>query len=618
MATVTDSLKKSTININNISKSLSETKRSVSAVNDSVSNISKIISTNTRIKKELFANSEIISSRRREASKRQELEDQIESAKVSTKPSSGLAFAGRSDKGPFGRLLGFLGFTFAGWIAENLPTWIFMGKEFISRIEMFGKSMYNMADNMQLILQSFGSVLKNSFSAIVNLDLNEFSEGSVAQSFNELNLAVQGLGDDLTETFKLFTTPLNKSLETGEEAPALDENRPDTMFPGVGQESGTSRSFTYSGSEITSPGTLNPQAAYAYIRQMGVSHIHALGILANIQGESGFQIGVQERGNSKQGVGLFQYSFPSRKRRFLESVPDYKTNWKGQINYALSKDENTPLYLKKQFSSPEEAADDWMRNWENPDRGVYTNRRKIHNQFIKNFKSPTTTSTTTPIKGNIQQPKLDLKKLGFSIGERAGYSPSRGRIHSGRDIAIDQGTPVSVISDAIITSIGNDPGGYGYYISYIDTNGIEHFYGHLREMPKVKKDQKLSKGTIIGYVGSTGKSTGPHLHWEVSPKIGEVGRPRKSVIDPIEYGFSATAPFGGNKAQISSKPKVQQPSAMTPQRKGPQLVIIEDTQPQVPQVSYPTEQPSYTPTISESKLLNNFIKNKLLLDLAYL
>lgn len=621
MAAVSESLKKSSISVENISKSLLSTRKTVSSVNDSVNNISKIVSNNTRIKRELFSASETINARRREASKRRELEDQIEASKVSYSPGSAISFASKSQGGPLSRLIGFLGFTFAGWIVENLPTWIFMGKEFISRIQIFGRSMYDMVDNMKSIIESFGSVLTNSFDAILRLDFNEFSEGSVARSFDELNFAVQGLGDDITETFRLFTTPLNESVETGEQAPGLEEERPETMFPPISQPQG---SFTFAGPETTSSGVLNPQAAYAHLRQIGVSHIHALGILANIQGESSFRIGADETGKGTGGIGLFQYTFPSRKNRFLQAVPDYKTNWKAQINYAIKNDENTPLYLKKQFSTPEEAADDFMRNWENPSKGVYANRRRIHNQFIKNFKTPsdqsqkptiTSQTTTSPPP---QKPKLDLKKLGFSIGERAGYSPSRGRDHRGRDIAIDSGTPVSVISDATITDIGFQSGGYGYYVAYVDSKGIEHFYGHLREMPKVKRGQKLTSGSIVGYVGSTGNSTGPHLHWEVSPRIGEVGRPRKNIIDPIEYGFSASAPFGGIPAQISAPPKTGQPAAaMTPERKGPEVMLIDATQPQTPQVSYPAQQSSPQIQIDQSKMLNNFIKKKLLLDLAY-
>jgi murein DD-endopeptidase MepM/ murein hydrolase activator NlpD len=621
-----ESLRKSSINIQSISKTLSDTKKSTSSVNESVDNISRIVATNTRVKRELFARSNVLSSRREEASKRQELEDRLESTKVSTSPQLGLSFTSRSDKGPLGRLLGFLGFITAGWIVENLPRWIFMGQEFISRIYSFGRSMYSMVNSMQVIIKSFGQTLGYSLDAIVRLDFDQFAgEGTVARSFEELNLAVQDLGTNITDTFKLFTTPLTESLETGEKAPGLEEKQPDTMFPPIPQERGTSPITPYTGPETTSSGVLNPQAAYSHLRQMGVSHIHALGILANIQGESSFKIAADENGRGTAGIGLFQYTFPSRKRRFLQAVPDWRNNWKAQIDYAIKNDENTPLYLKKQFSSPEEAADDFMRNWENPSKDVYTQRRKIHNSFIKSFRSPSKEKTSqasnviTPPQAQSKKSTLDLKKLGFSVGEKAGYSPSRGRIHAGRDIAIDKGTPVSVISDAKITDVGYESG-YGYFVAYLDSKGIEHFYGHLREMPKVKKGQQLSSGTIVGYVGSTGSSTGPHLHWEVSPRLGEVGRPRKNIIDPIEYGFSASSPFGGTPpAQISAQPKPSQPSAITPERKGSQMVLIDATKPSQPQVSYPSQQqPSVTPTISEFKLLNNFIKNKLLLDLAYL
>ena len=134
MNILSDSIKKSNINLQNISNSLSGTQRSLSSVNDSVDKVSKTITTNTKIKKDLFSRSDILKSRRAEASKRQEIEDQIESSNVSTSPSKGLSFASKSEQGPFGRLLGFLSFLTAGWIVENLPTWIFMGQEFISKI----------------------------------------------------------------------------------------------------------------------------------------------------------------------------------------------------------------------------------------------------------------------------------------------------------------------------------------------------------------------------------------------------------------------------------------------------------------------------------------------------
>ncbi len=617
-----ESLRKSSINIQSISKTLSDTKKSTSSVNESVDNISRIVATNTRVKRELFARSNVLSSRREEASKRQELEDRLESTKVSTSPQLGLSFTSRSDKGPLGRLLGFLGFITAGWIVENLPRWIFMGQEFISRIYSFGRSMYSMVNSMQVIIKSFGQTLGYSLDAIVRLDFDQFAgEGTVARSFEELNLAVQNLGTNITDTFKLFTTPLTESLETGEKAPGLEEKQPDTMFPGVPQERGTSPITPYTVPETTSSGVLNPQAAYSHLRQMGVSHIHALGILANIQGESSFKIAADENGRGTAGIGLFQYTFPSRKRRFLQAVPDWRNNWKAQIDYAIKNDENTPLYLKKQFSSPEEAADDFMRNWENPSKRVYSQRRKIHNSFIKSFRSPTKEKTNQPSNTIISSPKPQASPPptpSIPVNPKVGDRLGAGRGHGGVDLQVNEGTPLRAISDGVIVDSDYEKG-WGNFLVMKDNLGIYHLYGHMQS--GYKRGGSVKKGEIIGKVGMTGRTTGPHLHWETGS--GWNGRVITGRFDALTK-YSKFAPFNTQAgketpAQISAQPKPSQPSAITPERKGSQMVLIDATKPSQPQVSYPSQQqPSVTPTISEFKLLNNFIKNKLLLDLAYL
>jgi murein DD-endopeptidase MepM/ murein hydrolase activator NlpD len=619
---VLESLRKSSINIQNISKTLSDTKKSTSSVNESVDNISRIVATNTRVKRELFARSDILSSRREEASKRQELEDRIESTRVSTSPQAGLSFLSRSEKGPLGRLLGFLGFITAGWIVENLPRWIFMGQEFISRIYSFGRSMYGMVNSMQVIIKSFGQTLGYSLNAIVRLDFDEFAgEGTVARSFEELNLSIKDLGTNITDTFKLFTTPLTESLETGEQAPALDEKQPDTMFPPIPQERGTSPITPFTGPETTSSGVLNPQAAYSHLRQMGISHIHALGILANIQGESSFRIGADESGNGSAGIGLFQYTYPSRKRRFLQAVPDWRNNWKAQIDYAIKNDENTPLYLKKQFSSPEEAADNWMIQWENPDKAVYGQRRRTHNAFIKSFRSPTKEKNNQPSNTIISSPKPQASPPptpSIPVNPKVGDRLGAGRNHGGVDLQVAMGTPLKAISDGVIVD-SDYQSGWGNFLVMKDNLGIYHLYGHMQSGHK--RGGPVKKGEVIGKVGMTGRTTGPHLHWEAGTgwnKYQLSGR-----FDALTK-YSKFAPFNTQAsketpAQISAQPKSSQPATITPERKGSQMLFIDDTKPQAPQTSYPSQQqPSVTPTISEFKLLNNFIKNKLLLDLAYL
>jgi murein DD-endopeptidase MepM/ murein hydrolase activator NlpD len=137
------------------------------------------------------------------------------------------------------------------------------------------------------------------------------------------------------------------------------------------------------------------------------------------------------------------------------------------------------------------------------------------------------------------------KPPGFAIGEKAGYSTSRGRIHAGRDIPAAYNTALVVPSDSVIQDSGWEKN-YGNWIAFTDANGLEHFYGHMNEASPYKKGDKVSTGTVIGRVGSTGeRSTGPHLHWELGKVEGITGTPRSNVIDPLDFGFAPTAPFSG-------------------------------------------------------------------------
>lgn len=119
---------------------------------------------------------------------------------------------------------------------------------------------------------------------------------------------------------------------------------------------------------------------YNYLLSKGLSDNHILGIMANISRESGFRPGISEPGGP--GIGLFQYSSEPRKSNFLRAVPDYATNWKGQIDFALSEDV-APQYLQMRFSSAQEAADWWMREWERPAEYIQTTEGpRIHREYI--------------------------------------------------------------------------------------------------------------------------------------------------------------------------------------------------------------------------------------------
>lgn len=90
---------------------------------------------------------------------------------------------------------------------------------------------------------------------------------------------------------------------------------------------------------------------------------------------------------------------------------------------------------------------------------------------------------------------------------------NKGIIHTGIDIRAKQGAPVIATADGIIMKASME-GNWGNLIVITHTDGYETWYAHLKEF-KANKDQKVKKGEIIGYVGNTGRSTAPHLHYEV-------------------------------------------------------------------------------------------------------
>jgi murein DD-endopeptidase MepM/ murein hydrolase activator NlpD len=88
------------------------------------------------------------------------------------------------------------------------------------------------------------------------------------------------------------------------------------------------------------------------------------------------------------------------------------------------------------------------------------------------------------------------------------------RRHEGTDFAADPGTPVMSAGDGTVVSTGWS-GGYGNMVVVRHRNGITTRYGHLRGFAAgVRAGASVSQGEVIGYVGTTGLSTGPHLHYE--------------------------------------------------------------------------------------------------------
>lgn len=111
------------------------------------------------------------------------------------------------------------------------------------------------------------------------------------------------------------------------------------------------------------------------------------------------------------------------------------------------------------------------------------------------------------------KPILAKYRLSSKFGNRFHPTLYRWRFHGGVDMACPKGTEIYTPADGVVVKSGWN-GGYGNYIKVKHGNGYETVYGHLSKV-SVKKGQKVKKGDVIGKVGSTGRSTGAHLHYEI-------------------------------------------------------------------------------------------------------
>ncbi|HLN95026.1 MAG TPA: peptidoglycan DD-metalloendopeptidase family protein [Flavobacterium sp.] len=122
----------------------------------------------------------------------------------------------------------------------------------------------------------------------------------------------------------------------------------------------------------------------------------------------------------------------------------------------------------------------------------------------------------------------NLRAVASGFGYRSDPFTKVRKFHAGMDFSARTGTPIFATGDGVVERADNTASGYGNHIVIRHGYGYETLYGHLSRY-KAKRGQRVKRGEIIGYVGSTGRSEAPHLHYEVH-KNGE-------VVNPINFYY---------------------------------------------------------------------------------
>jgi murein DD-endopeptidase MepM/ murein hydrolase activator NlpD len=109
-----------------------------------------------------------------------------------------------------------------------------------------------------------------------------------------------------------------------------------------------------------------------------------------------------------------------------------------------------------------------------------------------------------------------VKTAAFTSGYGVRSDPFKGgaAMHAGIDLSGPVGTPIYATADGVVSTAGYNSGGYGNLVKIEHGRGIETRYGHLSTIG-VSEGQRVTRGQMIGRMGSTGRSTGSHLHYEV-------------------------------------------------------------------------------------------------------
>lgn len=589
----------------------------------------QILFKKTRVRNESIRSSKIFSQKREEGFVRKQKESELEASKV----GNGVRSVGRplidTGKDLLGRIMDAVGSFVVGWLVYNLPTIMTMARDLIYRLQKAGQIIGGFFGNVLNIITGSGKIAGAVLTNITTLDIFD-THNRVKTAFSDLYNTFDAMKVEIQDGIDLVSKPLGELSgeepvpETGTDY-TTPAGQPTTKISGIhrqaldiiaGPESGgsynamnqgtvgpnkeivgsVSNSKTKIGKELTSMTIGEILQRQAYLMDKRNPQISDYGIFA---------------------AGKYQI-IPGTFKKAMVDAGLKPTDMFSPIN----QDKMGLAVLRSQGIGAWTAGGS---TYNQQQRAIIEQAKRTPVQYNQTSISPAVTAAVTT---SVQD--LFKGKPGGPAGQITGVFDEQrpGHRHKGIDIApAGPGYYVSFKKSGTVTYAQFNNGGYGNLVIIKDGN-TEYYFAHLAKI-MVRTGQSY-KGQTIGEIGSTGGSTGIHLHFEV--------RPNGNPIDPRPYigllaigkqlnglpGQPTTITTGSlvqqpeNTAVISSQQNV--PVSLPAQRRSPQVAVIDDRpqQVQTPNIPSSNSQPQMI-IISPDRetMLNNLIKNHILLDLAY-
>ena len=154
-------------------------------------------------------------------------------------------------------------------------------------------------------------------------------------------------------------------------------------------------------------------------------------------------------------------------------------------------------------------------------------QQKSYDKILQLIKTQDVKLASIPAIQPVSNKQLDRIASGYGMRIDPVYGTPK--FHRGLDFTAHQGTPIYATGNGVIRFSGNSGNGYGNHVVVNHGYGYETLYGHMVRV-KARAGQRVKRGEVIGWVGSTGKSTGPHCHYEVHINGREV--------DPVYFFYN--------------------------------------------------------------------------------
>ena len=179
-----------------------------------------------------------------------------------------------------------------------------------------------------------------------------------------------------------------------------------------------------------------------------------------------------------------------------------------------------------------------LENYDNSELVVKTTRRidvmskalaiqsKSLDEILKLAKSKSAFLAAIPAIQPVRNE--NLKQIASGFGYRTDPFTKARKMHEGMDFTAKSGTPIYATGDGVVAKADNTASGYGNHIVIRHGFGYETLYAHLSKY-NTRAGQRVKRGDVIGYVGSTGRSEAPHLHYEVHKD--------NKVVNPLNFYY---------------------------------------------------------------------------------